>query len=120
MKFSIDRHYCGGQLVKTTISLTGKLASCGMESKERRNSNQFYFENKCCEDQITYYSINSKFISEQLKLSHPAAGKNIPPTPELNVILKSIYYYNFNIRVLPPGDGLKPAILLSQICLLRI
>ncbi len=40
MKVSIDRHYCGGQLAATKISVTGKLASCGMETQDHRNSNQ--------------------------------------------------------------------------------
>jgi len=34
MQVSIDHHYCGGSLAGTRISLTGKLASCGMEKPE--------------------------------------------------------------------------------------
>jgi len=120
MKVSIDRHYCGGQLAETKISVTGKLASCGMETQDHRNSNQLYFENKCCKDQLTYYSISNKFIPEHFKLSYQSAGKDIPSTPGLNVIFNSFDHYDFNIRVLPPGDGLESSVSLPQICVLRI
>lgn len=120
MKFSIDRHYCGGQLAETKISVTGKLASCGMETLDHRNSNQLSFENKCCEDQLTYYSINSKFIPEQFKLSHPFTWKDIPSTPGFSVVFNSFDNPGFNVRVLPPGNGLRSGVSLSQICILRI
>lgn len=119
MSISIDRHYCGGQLAETKISFTGKLASCGMETQEHRNSNQLSFENKCCEDQVTYYSISNKFIPEHLKLSHPSPGKDIPACPELNVVFNSFDYHGFNIRVQPPGEGLGTGVSLSMICVLR-
>lgn len=120
MKVSIDRHYCGGQLAGKKISVTGKLASCGMETQEHRNSNQLSFENNCCEDQFTYYSISNKFIPERFKLSQSSARKDIPSTPGLDVIFTSLGYYDFNIRVLPPGDELRSGVSLSQICVLRI
>jgi hypothetical protein len=34
MQISLDRHYCGGQLADVRVSVTGKLASCGMENEE--------------------------------------------------------------------------------------
>ncbi len=120
MKVSIDRHYCGGQLAATKISVTGKLASCGMETQDHRNSNQLSFENKCCEDQLTYYNISNKFIPEQFKLSYQSVGKDIPSTPVLSVISNSFDRYDFNIRVLPPGAGSRSSVSLSQICVLRI
>ena len=119
MKVSIDRHYCCGQLAETKISFTAKPASCGMETQEPRNSNQLSFENKCCEDQVTYYSISNKFIPEQFKLSHPSARKDIPATPGLSLVFNSSDYHGFNILVLPPGDGLRQGVSLSRICVLR-
>jgi len=119
MKVSIDRHYCGGKLAETKISFTGKLASCGMETQDHRNSNQLSFENKCCEDQLTYYNISNKFIPEQFKLSYLSAGKDIPSAPVLNVIFNSFDYHGFNIRVQPPGEGLGTGVSLSMICVLR-
>lgn len=120
MKVSIDRHYCGGKLAATKISVTGKLASCGMETLENRNSNQLSFENKCCEDQLSYYSISDKFIPEQFKSLQQSAGKDIPSISGLNIIFNSFDHYDFNIRVLPPGDRFKSGVSLSQICVLRI
>lgn len=119
MKVSIDRHYCCGQLAETKISFTAKPASCGMETYEHRNSNQLSFENKCCEDQVTYYTISNKFIPEQFKLTHPSARKDTPATSELNIVFNSLDYHGFNLRVQPPGDGLWPGVSLSRICVLR-
>ena len=79
MKVSIDRHYCCGQLAETKISFTAKPASCGMETQEPRNSNQLSFENKCCEDQVTYYSISNKFIPSNLNCHIRLPGKIYQP-----------------------------------------
>jgi hypothetical protein len=91
-----------------------------METQEHENSNQLLFKNKCCEDHISYYNISNKFIPEQFRLSHPSSGKDIPFTPGLNAIFNPVDHYDFNIRVLPPGDGLRSGVSLSQICVLRI
>jgi len=119
MKVSIDRHYCRGQLAETKISFTAKPASCGMETQEHRNSNQLSFENKCCEDQVIYYSISNKFIPEQFKLTYPSARKDIPATPGLSLVFNLLDYHGFNTRVLSPGDGLRPGVSLSRICVFR-
>ena len=119
MKVSIDRHYCGGQLAETKISFAGELASCGMETKDHRNSNQLSFEDICCEDQLTYFGINDKFIPDKFKLPQPSAVKDIQSAHGLNVIFNSPYCYDFNIPVPPPGGGLRSGVSLSQICVLR-
>jgi hypothetical protein len=119
MKVSINHHYCGGQLAATKISVTGKLASCGMETQDHKNSNQLSFENKCCEDHLSDFSISNIFIPEQFRLLHQSVVKDIPSAPGLNVIFNSFDHYDFNIRVLPPGDELSSCVSLSEICVLR-
>lgn len=120
MRVTIDRHYCGGKLADTKISLTGKLASCGMETQEHSCSNQLLTNSKCCEDQLRYYGFGSKYFPEYFKLSHLLTGKSISTAPSLNPVLRSFDPYGYITQVMPPGDIPKPIVSLSQICVLRI
>lgn len=120
MKISIDHHYCGGKLAATKVSLTGKLASCGMEEQEQTCSNQPSVDKNCCEDQITYFGINSKYVPEYFKLSPPSPGKDIPTFPVYSVPLYISDTNNFTSWVLPPGDKIKSGLTLSKICVFRI
>ena len=46
--FSIATHYCGGTIAATKISLSGKLASCGMENDvENSPQSGTYFLSHC-------------------------------------------------------------------------
>lgn len=120
MMVTIDRHYCGGKLADTKISLTGKMASCGMETQERNCSNQLSIDRKCCEDQVSYYGFISKYVPEYLKLSHSLTWKSISTAPLLNPISRSFDQYGFSTQAMPPGDKSKVHLSLSHICVLRI
>jgi hypothetical protein len=120
MHVSIDHHYCGGKPAGTKLSLTAKLASCGMEAQEHSCSNQLFFENKCCDDQLTFYSLGSNYFPEDSKLSPPFSGKKISATHVLNVVYSSPDHHDFNIRVLPPGNKSWSGVSLSRICILLI
>lgn len=60
--FSIATHYCGGTIAATKISLSGKLASCGMESDENTKplpgSN---FVSHCCENSLTFCGVINNY-----------------------------------------------------------
>ncbi len=120
MRITIDRHYCGGKLADTKISLSGKLASCGMETQEQSCANQLLTDSKCCEDQVSYYGFGSKYFPEYFKLSHSLTGKSVSTTPALNPVLGSFEPYGFITQVMPPGDKPNLHLSLSQICVLRI
>jgi hypothetical protein len=55
-------HFCGGYVAATKISLTGELATCGMEPTSDSNPLQDTYKNKCCEDVISAYSICNNYI----------------------------------------------------------
>jgi hypothetical protein len=117
---SIDRHYCGGQLVDTKLSITSKLASCGMEVNETNCSNVPSVGEKCCEDQLSYYGIYNKFVPEFFNLTIPFEGKDIPTFPGYFAAFNNPDINNSPSWVLPPGVKLKPGIALSEICVYRI
>ena len=120
IQVSIDHHYCGGELAATKLSVTGKLASCGMEEQEHTCSNQPSVDENCCEDQLTYYGINTKYVPEYFKLSPPSLVKDIPAFPVFNSALNYSDKNNFTSWVLPPGDKIKSSCSLSEICVFRI
>jgi len=120
MKISIDHHYCGGNLAATKVSLTGKLASCGMEEQEHTCSNQPSIDKNCCEDHLAYFGINTRYLPEYFKLSPLSPVKDITAFPAYNVILDYSGINNFTSWVLPPGDKIKSGLSLSEICVFRI
>jgi hypothetical protein len=122
LHISVATHYCGGREVSSKISMTGKLANCGMESSEKKlplpgtNVN-----NHCCDDVVTFCGIDSNFA------------------PSFSLITES-YNYNFQIvcipsgnpvnspevsksqytNIIPPGALMSTNVDLSNICVFRI
>jgi hypothetical protein len=120
MTFSIDRHYCGGELAARRISVSGKLASCGMEKVQNNCSNQPSLDKKCCDDQVTFYRISSKYLPEYFRLSYTSDFKDITSVPVCNVLIRgSNLAINWTWEF-PPGVKLKSAPALSEICVFRI
>ena len=64
LHFSVARHYCGGKLAATKVSLSGALATCGMEGTEGNcpyDHNGDRIESHCCDDDLTAYSIDNNY-----------------------------------------------------------
>jgi len=120
MHVSLDRHYCDGKLAEIKFSLTGKMGTCGMEAAEISCLDVVIIKNKCCEDQIIFYDINSKYFPEYFRLTHPTAGKDIPVAPVSNIHISDLNVVDHISRVLPPGDNNKACLTLPEICVFRI
>jgi hypothetical protein len=96
--FSIATHYCGGTIAATKISLSGKLASCGMEKDEDNNPlSGTFFVSHCCDNHIAYYGVSSNY--------HPTFSY----VPE-------VYRDHFKILNIPEGRTLQSAVLINSIC----
>lgn len=51
MHLSIANHYCGGKLAGTKVSISGQLASCGMEiEKMKLPETGSRLKDNCCDD----------------------------------------------------------------------
>ena len=115
-------HYCGGYVAATKVSLTGELASCGMECTEKDYPpTETRLFTHCCDDVVTFYAIDSNY------------------TPSFSVIPSS-YQYNFQVfsitgglpahslaiikslytSVSPPDALMSTNVELSDICVFRI
>lgn len=120
MKVSLGRHYCGGNLVDVKISVTGKLASCGMEQTGSDCPVHPAFGKKCCEDQISTYSLDSNYFPEYFKLSHPFSERDNLPVQIGHFLSDNLSNADPVNWVLPPGVYPKSALTLSEICVFRI
>jgi len=120
MHISIDRHYCGGSLADVKISVTGKLASCGMEQAESSCSNNPAFDQKCCEDQISLYGITSNYYPEYFKIIHPVSERDVTAIKVGTFIPDKSYNTDLISWVLPPGYNLKTGLTQPEICVFRI
>ena len=122
LHISVATHFCEGKEVASTVSLSGKLASCGMHCSEEEMPLQgTYFSNHCCEDKITYSGISSNY------------------SPTYSFVPES-YHYNFHVLAIPgelsakfqtdqnllyssgspPGVLMSTKVDLSDICVFRI
>ena len=119
---TVAEHFCGGKVAATKVSLTGKMASCGMETSERKLPlSGTSFTSYCCDDVVSYYGTDSNytpsfsFISEpyQYNLQYFYILSEYPAyTP---AVLKSIY-----TDASPPGALMSTDVDLSGICVFRI
>lgn len=120
IQVSLARHYCGGKLVDVRISVTGQIATCGMEKSGSGCPDHPVFNIKCCEDQISFFGIRGNYYPEYFKLTHPTSERGIIPTQVGNFIAGNSYNSDIVNWVLPPGDNLKSRLTQPEICIFRI
>ena len=121
LNFSVATHYCGGHVAASKISVTGKLASCGMEDQQNDLPRGKYFSKHCCEDVVVSISTDNNYVPSSF---------NIPCTfqfnfqtsvlhPESAVDLAGIFKLQYPDKS-PPGAMMSANVDLSDICVFRI
>jgi hypothetical protein len=122
LHLSVATHYCGGKIATSKISLTGKLATCGMNYDEKNiPQTGSYYTTHCCDNVMASYGINSIYFpsfssfpeSYQVhyqNLSVPC-GYNFQSLKSVNSIYTSVS---------PPDESLSCSVDLSDICIFRI
>lgn len=119
---TVATHFCGGEVAGLKISLSGKLASCGMESPGKEpllpGTN---FTNHCCDD-----IVNSCYTDS----NYTPSFSYITDSYQYNLQVFSIptSYPVYNQAVLksqstdasPPGVLISTNVDLSDICVFRI
>jgi hypothetical protein len=122
LHISVAKHYCGGKETSSKVSLTGKLANCGMEGSEKKlplpGTN---YSKHCCDDLITYCGIDSNytpsfsFVPESIQYNFQIFS--IPAdNPIYSIALLTSHYTNGY----PPGGLMSTNVDLSDICVFRI
>jgi hypothetical protein len=83
LHLSVATHYCGGKEVAAKISLTGKLADCGMErTAEKTHQGGTCFTRHCCDNSLVSCNIDSYY------------------TPAFSAI-PDFFQYNFQLLAIP-------------------
>jgi len=63
LHITVATHYCGGTEVASRVSLTGKLANCGMEGSDNAETLPgLSFDKHCCDDIVTFCGTDPNFF----------------------------------------------------------
>lgn len=119
---SVSTHYCMGREVAKKVSISGKLADCGMNGSEKSLLPEgLSFNNHCCDNNVTfcgidnYYSPTYSFSQESFQYSFHVlaipAGLSFRSQADSNPL-----YSNES----PPGTFVYSSVDLSSICVFRI
>jgi hypothetical protein len=123
LHLTVATHYCCGNVAALKISLTGKLASCGMEECMEKDypTTESHIFTHCCDDVVTFYSIDNNytpsfpvvpdFYQYNLQVFNIPAGLPVHPSAGLT----SLY-----TNVSPPDALMSTSVDLSDICIFRI
>ena len=120
--FSIATHYCGGTIAATKISLSGKLASCGMAKDEDNTPlSGTNFVSHCCENHLTYCNVTNNYqpifsyvpevYRDHFRILSIPEGFSLQSAALINPIC---------VNVSPPGESASNHVELSDICVFRI
>jgi hypothetical protein len=122
LHFSVATHYCMGKVAASKISLSGHLASCGMENDENvlplTGTN---FASHCCDNVLVFCGINGTyfpsftFVPESFNNDFQVF--NIPAKLSTFSIAS---LYSIDECAYPPGVSLSNNVDLSTICVFRI
>jgi hypothetical protein len=122
LHLSVATHYCCGKLSSSKISISGKLATCGMEDdKSELPMTGSVFTKHCCDNFLTICSINSIFFPSFsfLHESHWQLFQVFSVPADLNP--NPIAFIKSNsLNASPPGASACNSVDLSDICVLRI
>jgi hypothetical protein len=122
LHLSVATHFCGGNIAASRISLSGKLASCGMEYNDKDVPvSGSHLASHCCDNVLVYYGINSvyfpsfSFVPESYQHNFQVYNFLSDLTINTLVSIKSIY-----TSVSPPDGPVSNSVDLSCICVFRI
>lgn len=86
-------HYCGGSVYATKVSLSGELATCGMEHHYDYSSHQENITKHCCEDVLSAYVIDNNYFGSSFQIDKPGMqGIHlfiVPPDISINQVAVS-------------------------------
>ena len=119
---SVATHFCGGSIAGLKVSLTGQLASCGMESAERSLPvSETIFTTHCCEDIVTSCGTDNNYTPAYSFLadSYQFNFQYISLQAESLVVRRTVLASQYKV-VRPPGVLMSTGVDLSDICIFRI
>ena len=124
LQITVARHYCGGDLAASKVSLSGKLATCGMEGTEESCPLKLpgrHLKSHCCDDVVTIYFTDNIYTHEFSVL--PETNRTNNHVLDLPVSLIA-YFLDikppFYTDLSPPPFPISTSVDLAEICVFRI
>jgi hypothetical protein len=123
MHLTFAVHYCGGIIAASKISVSGKLASCGMEGIENTcplPGDRLNLKTHCCDDEISIYQINNTYTPSFSNITHITQNVLQIFSLPVNDTFQSFFPKNTLLTsVSPPGKFFTSAVSLIDICVFR-
>lgn len=124
LHFSVARHYCGGKLAATKVSLSGALATCGMEGTEGScpyDHNDERIESHCCDDDLTAYGIDNNYTPVAKSTTASTQDKiQVPVMPFEKPVRLSFIVHKSWSDISPPEQLMTSSVYLPDIRVFRI
>lgn len=121
MHLTLSSHFCGGEIAAVKFSISGEIATCGMETSKQTCPADKSIASNCCHNEVVVYAIDNNYNPSSLQIK------------EVTQTLLQVFYIpvSFSINqfqtsnpvcsiVSPPGNVLASAVSLSDICIFRI
>jgi len=122
MQLTISKHYCGGELADSKVSLVGHVATCGMESAtDECTQPGSHVESGCCNNQVSVYAVDHNFTPSFTDFHSFAQNVlQVFIVPESTSIRSFTVINLSSTDTSPPGNPLVDAVSLPKICVFRI
>jgi hypothetical protein len=119
---SVATHYCSGHRAASKISLSGKLATCGMENDDiDLPQTGTALQTHCCENVLTVCGINNNYFPSFTLIPESYNNDFQILSIPISLTINSIPSFKIiNTSVNPPGATNIKSVDLSAICVYRI
>jgi hypothetical protein len=118
ISISFASHYCGGTVAATRVSMTGELATCGMEKPSVNHSFLNIYTKKCCEDVVSAYSLCNNYLSSSSLICDPGKHSiSIMFIPCPVQIPLQLFHNSSDPKVRPPGTSLRNMVSQPFLCI---
>ena len=122
MHLSVATHFCGGKIAAIKLSVTAKIASCGMENNDKSNpSSETVLSSHCCNDEFTVYSVNNDYAPSEFNLKRARTKNTLHQIIPANFAFQPYIFTSFyKTDISPPDYHMANALLITEICVFRI
>jgi len=122
MQITISMHYCGGELADSKVSLTGHLASCGMEGEtDECTQPGNHVESSCCNNQVSVYALDQNYSPSFSEFkAFPQSVLQVFTVPENSSFHSKSATNITSTDAGPPENTLVNAVSLPKICVFLI
>jgi hypothetical protein len=122
LQLTVSRHYCGGELADSKVSVWGHVASCGMETAtDDCTQPGDHVKSNCCNNKVSVYEVDHNYSPSFTEFKAFAQTVlQVFVIPE-NITFHSLTSFsNLYTDVSPPGFLPANAVSLPKICVFRI